>query len=81
MITTAIILGLEGNFPIWHKSEGFAKNEKIAKWLFEYCGWKSEKIYPELAICEEIVEAPELDMFFPCNMNQLWVIGSPLFLN
>ncbi|RFS15501.1 hypothetical protein [Emticicia sp. C21] len=81
MIKTAIILSLDGNFPIWHKNDGFAKSEKDAKWIFEFCGWKTAQSYPELAICIEEIEANELDEILLCRTNQIWVLGGALMMN
>ena len=80
MLTTGIIIGNEQGTPIWHKSDGFAKNEATAKWLFEFCGWKNN-VNNELLICQGVVEWPESDLFFPCNMIELWVLGSCLMMN
>lgn len=81
MIKTAIILGLDGNFPIWYKNDGFAKSENVAKWIFEYCGWQSEKSFPELVICEETIEATELNKVSPCDKIKLFVLGNYLLMN
>lgn len=78
MITTAIITNTEQGTPIWHKAEGFAKDEKTAKWLFNYCGWSE---HSELLICEAVIEWPESELFFSCNMTELWILGSCLYLN
>jgi len=80
MIATSIIVGMEQGVPVWHKSDGFAKNEQTAKWLYEYCGWTTNK-HCQLLICEGVVEWPESDLYFPCNMTELWVLGSCLHLN
>jgi hypothetical protein len=81
MLKTAIILGLDGNFPIWHKNDGLAKSESIAKWIFKFCGWETNKTFPNLAICEETIEANDLDVFTTCDTTKLFVLGSPLILN
>lgn len=81
MIKTAIIIGLDGKFPIWHKNDGFAKSENIAKWIFKYCGWQSEKSFPELVICVETVEATDLNTTYVCDKSKLFVLGSCLFMN
>lgn len=80
MMTTAIILRLEGNWAIWHKYDGLAKNEEIARWMFKLCGWETDQEYPYLSICIEVVECKG-DVYFPGNQTQLWVLGSCLYLN
>jgi hypothetical protein len=82
MIKTLIMLGLEDNFPVWHKSQGIAKSLKVARWIFAYCGWESEQDeFPDLAHVEETIDWPEGDQYFSCNTTELWVLGSCLQMN
>lgn len=76
------MLGLEDNFPIWHKMEGLAKSLGVARWLFVYCGWQREQSeFPDLAHVEEVVEWSEGDLYFPPTKTELWILGSRLYLN
>ena len=81
MIKTAIILALDGNFPIWHKNDGFAKTKSVARWIFDFCGFKTDKSYPDLCTQESVVEWEEGDAYFPSNPNELFILGSRLVLN
>lgn len=82
MITTYIALGEEENYPTWHKSTGLAKSLSIARWMFEFCGWKSPgKQFPDIGYVEEVVEWPEGDKYFPSIETELWVLGSCLQMN
>lgn len=83
MITTGIVLGLDGKFAITHKSEGLAKDLSVAEWMFEYCGWRDPegKAYPCLEWEVERIEWPEGDKYFPSNHRELWVLRNPLQMN
>ena len=81
MITTTILFQKEDSIPIWHKNDGFAKNEEVAKWLFAMCGWNTNDLSAELLVCEEEINWPQSDYYFPCDMKTLWVLGSCLHLN
>lgn len=81
MIKTSIILELDGRFPVEYKYSGLAKNLKELKWLFEFCGWKTDDAYPCYAfVIEEGVLHEEI-FNFPCDMTQLWVLGDCMYLN
>ncbi|GAB3546376.1 hypothetical protein [Spirosoma fluminis] len=79
MITTSIILEFDGRFPIYHQSEGFAKSEAIATWLFAFCGWSAPC---ELLVQVGVVEWPEGDVLYPpSDTSEFYVLNNPLRLN
>lgn len=82
-LSTGIILEMDGNFPIDHNHRGFAKNLKIAEWIFELCGWKdpSGGDYPCLTYVVEVIEWPEGDLYFPCDSRELYVLNARLIMN
>ncbi|KAB7731910.1 hypothetical protein F5984_06725 [Rudanella paleaurantiibacter] len=81
MITTTIVTKSADGFPVSHKSDGFAKNKAVASWIFAFCGWGASGLYAELFLLEEDVEWSESEEYFPCNKQELWVLGGCLSLN
>ncbi|QMW05317.1 hypothetical protein [Spirosoma foliorum] len=66
-----------------HKSAGLAKTLPIARWLFDFTGWKREEgeEFPDMCYVVETVEWPEGDKYFPCNMRELFVLENRLIMN
>lgn len=81
MKKTAIIIGFEGQFPIWYKFEGLAKDLNVAKWIFNYCGWNSINKNSQLLICEETIDWKEGDKYFPCNSLEVFILGNKIIMN
>jgi len=81
MIKTAIITETEGNFPKWYKNDGFAKDLKVADWLFTYCGWNLLDGYPQLVVCIEVIDWREGDKYFTSNTTELFILGDRMILN
>lgn len=82
MIKTSIITGFDEGFPIWHPYDGFAKNELIAQWLFEHCGWAKKEGKPaELCILEQIVDWAEGEDLHPNDHIEFYVLGARLLKN
>lgn len=81
MLKIAIIIGVEDNFPIWFKYDGLAKSKKDAIWVFEFCGWKSHGLYPQLTFCEETIEWQEGEKYISSNNSELFILGAKLILN
>jgi len=81
MVKSAIILEMQGKFPIWHRSDGFAKDVDTAVWIFKLCGWNRGGEFPSLCVMVEEIDWEEGDRYFPNQHLCQWVLGLPVLMN
>ena len=75
MVKMYFILGYENNEPMIMAHEGIAVSESVARWLFEFTGWKSTNSpFPQLTFTIEEEEQEE-GYFYIHNRDEIWVLG------
>ncbi|MCK8495183.1 MULTISPECIES: hypothetical protein [Spirosoma] len=82
MIRTSIILEVDGHWPIWHSSAGFAKNVEEANWLFSFCGWNNgSALYPRICYEQLRHDWVQPDPVICCKASEPRILGAYLCLN